>query len=32
MTLSNRMYWLAVHLVAIAGGIYGAVRFFDWAN
>jgi hypothetical protein len=32
VTASNRFYWLAVHLAAIAGGIYGAIRFFDWAS
>lgn len=32
MTAQNRFYWLAVHLVAIAGGIYGAWRFFQWAS
>jgi hypothetical protein len=32
MTAPNRFYWLAVHLAAIAGGIYGAVRLFDWAG
>jgi hypothetical protein len=32
MTASSRFYWVAVHVDAIAGGIYGAIRFFDWAN
>ena len=27
-----RLYWFAVHCVAIAGGIYAGVRFFDWAG
>lgn len=31
MSAGTRFYWLAVHAAAIAGGIYGAVRFFDWA-
>jgi hypothetical protein len=27
-----RLYWLAVQLAAIGGGIYGGVRLFDWAT
>jgi hypothetical protein len=30
MSVGNRVYWLLVHAVAIAGGIYGAVRL--WAG
>jgi hypothetical protein len=32
VTRGPRLYWLIVQLVAVAGGIYGAVRFFDWAT
>jgi hypothetical protein len=32
MSLGNRVYWLLVHAVAIAGGIYGAVRLFSWTS
>ena len=32
MSAGNRLYWFLVHVAAIAGGIYGAVRFFDWAS
>jgi hypothetical protein len=28
----NRLYWALVHLAVIAGGIYGAVQFFNWAS
>jgi hypothetical protein len=27
-----RLYWLAIQLAAVAGGIYGGVRLFDWAT
>ncbi len=32
MSSGRRLYWLLVQLAAIAGGIYGAVRLFDWAT
>jgi hypothetical protein len=32
VTAGNRLYWLLVHAAAIAGGIYGAIRLFDWAS
>ena len=28
----TRFFWLVVQLAAIAGGIYGGVRLFDWAT
>jgi hypothetical protein len=27
-----RIYWLAVQIAAVAGGIYGAIRLFHWAT
>ena len=32
MNGGSRLYWLLVQLGAVAGGIYGAVRLFDWAT
>lgn len=32
MTAAARLYWLAVQLAAVAGGIYGGARLFDWAT
>jgi len=32
MSSGRRLYWLLVQLAAIAGGIYGGVRLFDWAT
>jgi hypothetical protein len=32
VTAGNRLYWCLVHAAAIVLGIYGAVRFFEWAN
>jgi hypothetical protein len=32
MSAGLRLYWFCVHLAAIAGGIYGGVRLFDWAS
>jgi len=32
MTSGVRLTWLVVHLAAIAGGIWVAVRLFDWAT
>lgn len=32
MSAAVRLYWLVVQLAAVAGGIYGAVRLFDWAT
>jgi hypothetical protein len=28
MSAGARFYWLAVHLAAIAGGIYGGIQLF----
>lgn len=27
-----RLWWFSVHAVAIALGVYGGLRFFDWAS
>ena len=27
-----RLYWFTVHVAAIALGVYGGIRFFDWAS
>jgi hypothetical protein len=32
VSADNRLYWFLVHVAAITLGIYGAVRFFDWAS
>jgi hypothetical protein len=32
VSAGNRLYWFLVHAAAIGLGIYGAVRFFDWAS
>ena len=32
MSGGSRFYWLTVQLASVAGGIYGAIRLFDWAT
>ena len=32
MSAGLRLYWLAVQLAVIAGGIYGGWRLFEWAS
>jgi len=32
MSAGLRLYWLVVQLAAVAGGIYGGWRLFEWAT
>jgi hypothetical protein len=29
---THRLYWLAVQLAAVAAGVYGGWRLFEWAT